>query len=221
MLRGTATARGGLFRIVQPFDATTSSIVLQRWIGIEQRMWQHTSSLGQRVQLIGRPENISTRDFADRGHRWVIVFLPQPLQVGTILTYLMDTNQITAPSQANWTDALAAQLDPARQRRIYANGTWKPRTPPHTNHYFLTGNTHHAGGCLVLMATDRDWARAHVIVLPFTAVGLSTNQGGSPALVARSSPTVRASSGSLFILTSSDATRTVPATLSCAIASGA
>ena len=95
----------------------------------------------------------------------------------------MDTYQITAPPCLHWTDAIAAHLDPARHWRIYADGTWHPHTPPHTDHYFHAGDTHTGGGCLVLMATDEHWARGPIFVLPFTADGLSTDQGGSPALM--------------------------------------
>ena len=184
MLRGTATARGGLFRITPPpANAVANHITLQRWLGIAHRTWEPTPSLGQRIRPIGRIVQISTQDFSDRGHRRVIVFLPHPHQVGTILTHFMDTYQITAPPCLHWTDAIAAHLDPARHWRIYADGTWHPHTPPHTDHYFHTGDTHTGGGCLVIMATDEHWAHGPILAIPFSAAGLSTDQGGSPALM--------------------------------------
>ena len=149
----------------------------------------------------------------------------------------MDTYQITAPPCLHWTDAIAAHLDPARHWHIYTDGTWHPHTPPHTDHYFHTGDTHTGGGgCLVIMATDEHWARGAILVIPFTTDGLSTDQGGSSALMellaitgackrwttsasqVRSSPTARALYGSWRTAMSSDATPPAPGTLSCATA---
>ena len=64
----------------------------------------------------------------------------------------MDSYQITHPHE---------HTGGTRKRhtwtwRIYADGTWKSHTPPHTDHYILTGNTHTRGESLVLMATDGD-----------------------------------------------------------------
>ena len=183
MLRGTATERGGLFRIVTAPTATTPSVTIQRWMGIEQRSWRPTPTNGQRVRPAGRPTAIGSADFVTRSNRRVIVHLPAPHQVGTILTHFMDTLQITTPASAHWTDSLRPLLDPHKHWRIYADGSWRARSPPQADDYFLTGDSHGGGGCLVLMATDGDWARRPIIVIPFTAEGLGPNQGGSPTLM--------------------------------------
>ena len=73
---------GGLFRITPPpADAVANYITLQRWLGIEQRTWEPTPSLGQRIRPIGSIVQISIRDFSDRGHRRVIVSLPHHIRL--------------------------------------------------------------------------------------------------------------------------------------------
>ena len=183
MLRGTATEQGGLFRILIAPTATTPSVALQRWMGIEHRTWRPTPTNGQRVRPTGRPITIGIADFATRSNRRVIVHLPVPHQVGTILTHFPDTYQTTTPTRAHWTDSLRPLLDPSKHWRIYADGSWRARSPPQTDDYFLTGDSHGGGGALVLMATDEDWASRPIIVIPFTTEGLGPAQGGSPTLM--------------------------------------
>ena len=154
MLRGTATERGGLYRIVTAPTATTPSVMIQRWLGLEHRTWRPTPTNGQRVRPIGRTSIIDRADFATRSNRRVIVHLPVRHQVGTILTHFMDTYQITTPTSAHWTDSLRPLLDPTKHWRIYADGSWRARSPPQADDYFLTGDSHSGGGSLVLMATD-------------------------------------------------------------------
>ena len=172
MLRGTATETGGLFRIVTAPTGTTPSVTIQRWLGIELRTWRPTPTNGQRVRPAGRPTNICSADFAMRSNRRVIVHLPAQHQVGTILTHFRDTYQITAPTSAHWTDSLRPLLDPSKHWRIYVDGSWKARSPPQADDYFLTGDSHGGGGCMVIMATAGDWAHHPITVTPFRAEDL-------------------------------------------------
>ena len=97
MLRGTANERGGLFRVTTAPTPTTPFVTLQRWLGIEQRTWRPSPTIGQRVRPAGRTTHLCSADFAARSHRRVIVHLPAPHKVGTILTHFMDTYQVQSP----------------------------------------------------------------------------------------------------------------------------
>ena len=123
MLKGTVTERGGLFRIVTAPTATTTTVSVQRWMGIEHRTWRPTPTNGQRVRPSGRTTIIDRADFAMRSNRRVIIHLPARQQIGTILTHFMDTYQLTTPNTAHWTDSLRPLLDPSKHWRIYADGS--------------------------------------------------------------------------------------------------
>ena len=183
MLSGTATERGGLFRIVAAPTATTPTVSIQRCLGLEHRTWRPTPTNGQRVRPAGRTSIIGRADFAARSKRRVIVHLTARHQIGTILTHFLDTYQITTPTSAHWRDSLRPILDPSKHWRIYADGAWRARSPPQADDYFLMGDSHGGGGSLVLMATNGDWASRPIIVIPFTAEGLGPSQGGSPTLM--------------------------------------
>ena len=180
MLRGTATERGGLFRVITAPTPSTPSLTLQRWMGTENRHWRPTPTVGQRIRPACRTEQLHDHDFAARSHRRVVVHLPAPHQVGTILTHFSDSFQVTVPARAHWTNSIRHLLDPTKHWRIYADSSWKARTTPHHDHYFSMGDSHCGGGSLVIMASDGDWAHHPIIVLPFTAEGLDPHQGGSP-----------------------------------------
>ena len=152
-------------------------------MGTERRIWRSTPTVGQRIRPAGRPEQLHGLDFAARSHRRVVVHLPAPHQVGTILTHFSDSFQVTVPTRAHWTDTIRPLLDPDKHWRIYADGSWKARTTPHHDHYFSMGDSHCGGGSLVIMASDGDWAHHPIIVLPITTEGLDSTLGGSPTLM--------------------------------------
>ena len=183
MLRGTATAKGGLFQVLIAPTPSTHSITLQRWVGTEHRTWRPTPTVGQRIHPAGRTVQLHGPDFAARSHRRVIVHLLPKNQVGTILTHFSDSFQVTTPTRAHWADKLRPHLDPTKHWRIYANGSWKASATPHHDHYFSLGDSHSGGGSLVIMASEEDWANHPILVLPFTAEDLDPSQGGSPNLM--------------------------------------
>ena len=146
MLRGTATERGGLFRVLTAATPSLPSLTLQRWLGTARRTWRPTPTVGQRICPVGRTEQIHDHDFAARSHCRVIVHLPASHQVGTILTHFSDSFQVTVPTRAHWTDRIRPLLDPAKHWRIYADGSWKARATHHPDHYFSLGDSHWGGG---------------------------------------------------------------------------
>ena len=181
-VRWYSHGEGGALIVSAP-TATTRTVSIQRWLGIEHRTWRPTPTTGQRVRPAGRTFSIGRENFATRSNRRVIVHLPARQPVGTILTHFMDTFQLSTPTSAHWTDSLRPILDPSKHWRIYADGSWRARSPPQMDDYFFTGESHGGGGSLVLMATDGDWASRPILVLPFTTEDLGPSQGGSPTLM--------------------------------------
>ena len=94
---GPPTRGGGFSGSPPPPRPLPPFVTLQRWLGIEQRTWRPSPTIGQRVRPAGRTTHLCSADFAARSHRRVIVHLPAPHKVGTILTHFMDTYQVQSP----------------------------------------------------------------------------------------------------------------------------
>ena len=183
LLTGTAQDRGGIYRIDALPSPLTPHYVVRPWTGRAGHKWRPTPHIGQRISASGRPTPILVAALSSRCSKRLMVHLPRPHLVGTILATFPDSIPTPAPPAAHWAEHFRGRLDPSIHWRVYVDGAWGPRPTPTLANYFWDGNSHTGGGCIVLMASRADWDQAPITVLPFSAQSLPADQGGSPFMM--------------------------------------